>query len=186
MVLFLIVNRKSETGGIGSDQDGALYLSEDNAETWVKMTLPSETNCPTSLLIDPENADNLILSAWGRSSKTLFSPCIGGGIFISADAGKTWKPVLQKDQFIHDLTFDPRIKRYYACGFSSSAYWSDDKGETWARIKGFNHKLGRRVDIDPGNSDKIFITTYGGGVWYGPAKGDDQAAEDILTEAVAY
>jgi photosystem II stability/assembly factor-like uncharacterized protein len=184
--LFLIVNRKSETGGIATDQDGALYRSDDGAETWVRMTLPSETNCPTSLLIDPENADNLVLSAWGRSSKTGFSPSIGGGIFISGDAGKTWKPVLQKDQFIHDLTFDPRIKRYYACGFSSSAYWSDDKGKTWVRIKGFNHKLGRRVDIDPRDANKIFITTYGGGVWYGPAKGDDQAVEDINTKVVAY
>ena len=161
-------------------------VSDDGAETWVKMILPAETNCPTSVLIDPENADNMVLSAWGRSSKTGFSPCIGGGIFISGDAGKTWKPVLQKDQFIHDLTYDPRIKRYYACGFGSSAYWSDDRGETWTRIKGFNHKLGRRVDIDPGNADMIFITTYGGGVWHGPAKGDDQSVEDILTKVVAY
>ncbi len=103
-----------------------------------------------------------------------FHPVSEEEFSISGDAGKTWKPVLQKDQFIHDLTYDPRIKRYYACGFGSSAYWSDDRGETWTRIKGFNHKLGRRVDIDPGNADKIFITTYGGGVWYGPAKGDDQ------------
>ena len=185
-VLFLIVNRKSDNGSIGTDQDGALYRSDDGAETWVKMSLPSESNCPTSLLIDPENADYLVLSAWGRNSKTEYSPCIGGGIFISGDEGQTWKPVLQKDQFIHDLTFDPRNKRYYACGFNSSAYWSDDNGVTWERIKGFNHKLGRRVDINPKNPDMIFISTYGGGVWYGSAKGDDQAVEDIITPVAAY
>jgi len=184
--LFLIVNRKSEIGSIGTDQDGALYRSEDGAETWLKIPLPSETNCPTSLLIDPENADYLILSAWGRNPKIEFSPCIGGGIFISGDDGKTWKHVFQKDQFIHDLTFDPRNKRYYACGFNSSAYWSDDQGASWERIKGFNHKLGRRVDIDPVNPEKVFITTYGGGVWYGPAKGDENAAEDIVTPVAKY
>jgi photosystem II stability/assembly factor-like uncharacterized protein len=185
-VLFLIVNRKSEKGSIGSDHDGALYRSDDGAETWVKLTLPYETNCPTSLLIDPENADYLVLSAWGRNSAKKFSQCIGGGIFISKDNGKNWKQVLQKDQFIHDLTFDPRNKRYYACGFSSSAYWSDNKGETWTRIKGFNHKLGRRVDIDPLNQEMVYINTYGGGVWHGPAKGDPNAIEDIITPILAY
>jgi photosystem II stability/assembly factor-like uncharacterized protein len=185
-VLFLIVNRKGEKGLAGTERDGAVYRSDDGAETWKKMDLPSETNCPTSLIIDPENPRFFMLSAWGRDSKGSTSPCTGGGIYTSADEGKTWKPVLQKDQFIHDLTYDSRNKRYYACGFNSSAYWSDNQGETWNRIRGFNHKLGRRVDIDPADPEKIFITTYGGGVWYGPAKGDVNAAEDIVTPILAY
>ncbi len=28
--------------------------------------------------------------------------------------------------------------------------------------------------------EKIFIITFGGGVWYGPAKGDMKAVEDIV------
>jgi len=27
----------------------------------------------------------------------------------------------------------------------------------------------------------IFVTTFGGGVWHGPAKGDPEATEDVLT-----
>jgi photosystem II stability/assembly factor-like uncharacterized protein len=185
-VLFLLVNRKSETGNLGTDQDGALYRSDNGAEKWTKLALPPETNCPTSLLIDPENPDFLVLSAWGRSSKTRLSQSIGGGIFISKDDGQTWENVLNKDQYIHDLTYDVRNKRYYACGFSSSAYLSDDKAQTWKRIKGFNHKLGRRVDIDPLNPEMIYINTYGGGVWHGPAKGDPSAVEDIITPVLAY
>jgi photosystem II stability/assembly factor-like uncharacterized protein len=184
--LFLLLNRKSETGNSGSDQDGALYRSDNAAEKWTKLSLPAETNCPTSLLINPDNPDYLVLSAWGRSSRNGFSSGVGGGIFISKDDGKTWENVLNKDQYIHDLTYDPRNKRYYACGFNSSAYYSDDKAETWKRIKGFNHKLGRRVDIDPLNPEMIYINTYGGGVWHGPAKGDPNAVEDIITPVLAY
>jgi photosystem II stability/assembly factor-like uncharacterized protein len=184
--LFLIVNRKNENGDIGTDQDGALYKSTDGAENWVKLTLPPETNCPTSILFDPENTKYLVMSAWGRNSKNEFSPCIGGGIFISKDDGLTWQQVFEKDQFIHNLTYDSRNKRYYACGFSSSAYWSDDKAKTWKRIKGYNYKLGRRVDIDPLNPEMIYITTYGSGVWHGPAKGDENATEDIITPILAY
>jgi photosystem II stability/assembly factor-like uncharacterized protein len=184
--LFLIVNRSSETGHIGTYQDGALYRSDDGAENWVKTGLPPETNCPTSLIIDPANPDKFLLSAWGRNTENQTHSCIGGGIFVSEDGGRTWTQTLQKDQFIHDLTYDPRNKMYYACGFSSSAYRSEDQGKSWIRIKGFNHKLGRRVDIDPGNPSMVYISTYGGGVWHGPASGDERAAEDIVTPVVAY
>jgi len=144
------------------------------------MLLPPGTNGPISLVIDPENNDRLLLSAWGRLSIGQFSADTGGGIFLSTDNFKTWKQVLEKDQHIHDLTYDPRNNTYYACGFNSSAYRSEDRGETWIRIRGYNFKWGQRVDPDPRDQNKIFIITFGGGVWYGPAKGDDNAMEDIV------
>jgi len=184
--LFLIVNRRGEDGSIGNTGDGALYRSDDGAETWKSVALPSETNAPMCLLIDEENNDRLLLSAWGRSTKGKFSPDIGGGIFLSKDDGKSWTQVLQKDQHIHDITYDPRNKTYYACGFNGSAYRSEDKGETWSRIKGYNFKWGKRVDIDPSDPNKIYIITFGGGVWHGPAKGDKNSVEDIVTPVLAY
>lgn len=185
-VLFLIVCRRSDDGSIGNEFDGAVYRSEDGAESWVKMLLPPGTNGPMSIVIDPENNDRLVLSAWGRSTTGKFSPDSGGGIYLSVDNGKIWKQVLAKDQHIHDITIDNRNNTYYACGFNSSAYRSDDRGETWSRIKGYNFKWGKRVDPDPRNPANIFIVTFGGGVWYGPAKGDESAREDIITPVLAF
>jgi photosystem II stability/assembly factor-like uncharacterized protein len=184
--LLLIVNRRSDNGSIGNENDGAIYSSADGAESWTKMSLPAGTNGPTSLVIDPENSDRLLLSAWGRTITGKFSPDTGGGIFLSKDNGITWKQVLGKDQHIHDITFDSHNNIYYACGFNSSAYRSEDRGETWLRIKGYNFKWGKRVDPDPRDPEKIFIITFGGGVWYGPAKGDKNALEDIITPVLAY
>jgi photosystem II stability/assembly factor-like uncharacterized protein len=166
--------------------DGALYRSDDGAETWIKMLLPDGTNGPTSIVIDPQNKNQLLLSAWGRTSEGEFSPDTGGGIFLSKDSGKTWKQVLQKDQHIHDITYDGRNNTYYACGFNNSAYRSDNSGETWVRIKGYNFKWGKRVVPDPRDTEKVFIITFGGGVWYGPAKGDPNAKEDIATPILTY
>jgi hypothetical protein len=42
------------------------------------------------------------------------------------------------------------------------------------------------VEPDPRDPEKIFIITFGGGVWYGPARGDENAAEDIVTPILAY
>jgi photosystem II stability/assembly factor-like uncharacterized protein len=180
-VLFLIVSRRSEDGSIGNDKDGALYRSDDGAENWTKLSLPAGTNAPTSLAVEKQYPQQLVLSAWGRATKGKFTPDTGGGIFISGDDGKTWKPVLEKEQHISDVTFDKRVNRFYACGFNGSAWYSEDGAQSWIRIKGYNFKWGKRIDFDPADPEKIFIITFGGGIWHGPAKGDAQATEDILT-----
>ncbi len=184
--MFLIVSRKSDNGSIGNELDGALYKSRDGAETWEKVNLPEGVNGPTSIIVDPENQKRLILSAWGRYGATPFAPNRGGGIYISEDDGGTWKAVLTEDQHIHDVTMDERNGILYASGFNSSAYRSDDRGVTWQRIKGYNFKWGKRVQPDPYDSEKIYVITFGGGVWYGPAKGDPNAREDIATPIASY
>ncbi len=184
--LFLIVSRKSEDGSIGNENDGALYRSSDGAETWVKMNLPEGVNGPTSLMIDPDNSNRLFLSAWGRYGKTEYSPDRGGGVYLSEDDCISWTHVLKRDQHIHDITFDDRNGVFYACGFNSSAYRSEDRGQTWNRIKGYNFKWGKRVQPDPYDHNKVYIITFGGGVWHGPAKGDENALEDIVTSKTAY
>jgi photosystem II stability/assembly factor-like uncharacterized protein len=89
--------------------------------------------------------------------------------------------VLAKDHYVHDITVDSRQPQVvYAVGFESSAWRSDDRGENWKRIKGYNFKWGRRVVPDPLDARKIYIATYGGSVWHGPAEGDSNAVEDIL------
>ena len=179
--LFLIVCRRSDDGSIGNQLDGAVYHSSDAAESWTRMKLPEGTNGPMSLAIDPENSGRLMISAWGRSTPDQFSTDTGGGIFMSDDHGTTWNQVLSRDQHIHDITYDPRRGTFYACGFNGSAYRSDDRGKNWSRIKGYNFKWGKRVDPDPADPDKIYVVTFGGGVWHGPAGGDAKAKEDIVT-----
>lgn len=181
--LFLVVNRRSEDGSIGNPEDGALYRSDDQAESWQKMKLPEGCNGPMSIVA---NDGRLLLSAWGRDTKGKFTPDTGGGIFVSDDDGKTWKNVLHRDQHIHDITYDNRINTYYACGFNGSAYRSTDKGNTWKRIKGYNFKWGKRVDLDVNDPSKIYVITFGGGLWYGPADGDPNATEDIVTPVLKY
>jgi photosystem II stability/assembly factor-like uncharacterized protein len=179
--LFLVVCRRSDDGSIGNAYDGAVYRSSDRAESWKRIILPEGTNGPMSIMPDPENNDRLLLSAWGRITAGGSTPDTGGGIFLSPDNGGSWEHVLAGDQHIHDLTYDARTGTFYACGFEGSAYRSDDRGQTWKRIRGYNFKWGKRVDPDPHDPGKIYIITFGGGVWHGPANGDPGATEDIVT-----
>jgi photosystem II stability/assembly factor-like uncharacterized protein len=177
--LYLVIARGSERGEIGDSRDGALYKSTDGAEHWTKMLLPDNCNGPTELNVDPRDPQRLYLTLWGRYAPT---GDMGGGIYLSTDGGASWKPILTCDQHVYSLTIDAKTPdRLFACGFEGSAYRSDDAGQHWRRLRGFNFKPGQRVSIDPTNADRIYITTFGNSVWMGPADGDPRAPEDIET-----
>ena len=182
--LYVILARRSEDASYGTSNDGALYRSTDAAGHWTRIALPTGVNGPNGIAIDPKDPARLYLAAWGRPST---EQATSGGIWVSGDGGATWHNTLSHDQYVYDVTIDPRNPDIlYACGFSSSAWRSTDRGETWQRIRGFNFKWGHRVVPDPYDASKIYINTYGGSVWHGPAAGDPQAKEDIVTPEVAY
>lgn len=176
--VYVLIARRSEDGSIGNEKDGAIYKSTDDAESWSPVAMPQGSNAPNGLAIDPEDPQRLYLATWARAAGVHGD---GGGVYLSQDAGKTWKQVLERDRHIYDVTIDPRdSKILYAAGFESSAWTSADHGEHWTRIPGFNFKWGHRVIPDPEDVGKIYITTFGGGVWHGAVNGEDREV-DIAT-----
>ena len=176
--LYVILARRNEDGSIGNDKDGALYRSRDGAENWERVALPEGVNGPNGLAIDPQNPNRMHLAAWGRKGK---EQDLGGGIFLSNDGGSSWKQTLNRDAHVYDVTIDPKNPAtLYAGGFESNAWRSTDRGEAWTRIPGYDFKWGHRVIPDPVHPGMIYVTTFGGSVWYGPATGDPQALGDIV------
>ena len=176
--LYAVIARRSEDGSIGNANDGALYFSKDGAEHWNPMPLPQGVNGPNALTVDPKSPQRLYLAAWARALGTHGD---GGGIFLSEDAGRTWRPVFDRDRHVYDVTVDPNDSSIlYASGFESSAWRSNDRGEHWSRIPGFNFKWSYRVIPDPTDPKQIYITTFGGSVWHGSLLGRDEPL-DIAT-----
>jgi photosystem II stability/assembly factor-like uncharacterized protein len=166
--LYLVVARRSDDGTFGNTRDGAVYRSTDDAEHWTRIPLPRGVNGPNGLAIDPQDPGRLYLAAWGRSTP---QGAVDGGIYLSTDRGATWRRVLAQDQHVYDVTIDPRTPRVlYAAGFEATAWRSSDSGLTWKRIPGFDFKWAHRVIVDPHHPGRIFITTFGGSVWYGSAE----------------
>ena len=184
-VLYVVLARRTEKTAYGTPDDGGLYRSTDGGETWSAVPLPEGLNGPTGIAIDPKDASRIFLSAWSRDD--IFTNSFQGGVFLSRDAGATWKNVLTADQHVYDVTIDPSDRnRVYAAGFQASVWRSSDGGEGWNRIGGFNFKNAHRVIPDPLDPAMIYVTTFGGSVWHGPAAGDAQAKEDIVTPVVGY
>jgi photosystem II stability/assembly factor-like uncharacterized protein len=165
--LYLVVARRSDDGSFGNTGDGALYRSTDGAEHWTRLQLPPRVNGPNGLAIDPRDPGRLYLAAWGRSTP---QGAEDGGLYLSTDGGATWGRVLTQDQHVYDVTVDPHNPHVlYAAGSEASAWRSSDRGLTWKRILGFDFKWAHRVIVDPRDPARIFITTFGGSVWYGKA-----------------
>ncbi len=174
--LYLVVARRSE-GNFGQGGDGALYRSRDGAEHWQRVPLPANVNGPMGLTLDRHDNRRMYLAAWGQGATGVD---VGGGVFLSADAGASWKPILQQTQHVYDVTADPKNPGViYACGFDAGAWRSADGGVSWNRIRGYNFKWGHRVVVDPVDRGMIYITTYGGSVWHGPARPSPEVLEDI-------
>jgi len=177
--LYLIVARSNQGRYGTASGSGALYKSIDGAEHWKKMNLPADVNGPSGLELDPRDNRRIYLAAWGQEREGVDT---GGGVFLSIDGGQSWKPVFTESQHVYDVTIDPKSpETLYICGFDAAAYRSTDAGLNWTHIRGYNFKWGHRVIMDPNDASKIYITTYGGSVWHGPAAGDPAAAEDIVT-----
>jgi photosystem II stability/assembly factor-like uncharacterized protein len=173
--LYLVIARRSERQDRSAAGAGELYRSTDKAEHWQRIDLPSGVTGPTGLEIDPRDAGRLYLTAWGQEGE-IFDR--NGGVFVSNDGGKTWATLFTDSQHVYDLTIDPRHPdTLYICGFDAAAYRSTDRGIHWARIAGYDFKWGHRVILDPNDPAQIYITTYGGGVWHGPAEGTTNSAE---------
>jgi photosystem II stability/assembly factor-like uncharacterized protein len=167
--LYLVVSRRSEGRDYSQSGAGALYRSTDKAEHWQRIDLPAGVTGPTGLEIDPRNPQRLYLTAWGQEGETADR---NGGVYASNDGGETWQSLFTQSQHVYDLTIDPNHPdTLYICGFDAAAYRSTDRGNHWTRIEGYDFKWGHRVILDPNQPGQIYITTYGGGVWHGPAAG---------------
>lgn len=180
--LYLVAIRRSEDGSSGNDRDGMLYRSIDGAESWRRIALPPGVNGPVGVAIDPSDARRLYVAAWANFDALEVNPPKRGGLWLSTDGGITWRNTNPADQYLYDVTvspYDPQV--LFAAGFQSSIWRSGDRGETWQRIRGFNFKTPFRVIPDPLDANMVYVATYGSSIWYGPAKGDPDAVEDIIS-----
>jgi len=176
--LYVVIARRSENGSIGNASDGALYRSKDGAEHWESVRLPQDVNGPNAITADAQSPDRLYLAAWARASGTHGD---GGGIYLSENAGKSWKRIFDGDRHVYDVTLDPHERNVlYAAGFESSAWISKDRGEDWSRIPGFNFKWAYRVIPDPEDRSMIYVSTFGGSLWHGSLLGRNDPV-DIAT-----
>jgi photosystem II stability/assembly factor-like uncharacterized protein len=142
------------------------------------MTLPEGINGPHDLLINPLHPEIMYVSCWPG---TIDGKEVSGGVIKTINGGKTWSLVFDERMRVNSAGIDLKHpEKIYINTFQNAAYKSDDSGATWKRILGYRFKWGQRAIPDINNPGMLFLSTYGGGVYYGPEAGDPNAADDIV------
>jgi len=172
-VFALITGMRVPANGPFTTKGVGLYRSRDGAETWEMVNRGYLLVYPKDFGVDPSDSRVIYVGA-----------CDGprgeprqGGLHRTTDGGKTWTLVMRRRATHFGAYFHPaRPGWIYAtsCGWSDAPegpLWvSTDNGRSWRPFTGLPFANTNRVDFDPTDDSVIYVTTFGGSVWKGPAR----------------
>jgi photosystem II stability/assembly factor-like uncharacterized protein len=139
--------------------DGHIFGSEDSGAHW---TLLGRANSRldaviTAIAVDPRDGNVLYASSWTRDSTG------GGGVFRSADGGRTWTSAGLAGQAVRALAMAESDPNVLVAGTLDGVYRSLDASKSWNRISPEHDEELRNFDslaIDPHDSNVIYAGTF--------------------------
>jgi len=154
---------------------GGLWKSSDGGATWTDLTAALKLKWPCGYVaFHPKDEKIILLSASGGPGFEA-----QGGIWKTADGGKTWKQTLtgatagaycSPDAIqAWDVRFNqaqPNVA-YFGTNFHG-LWYTEDAGDTWKPFKQFPHMSTHSAMSDPADPKRIIVSTFGGGLWRGP------------------
>jgi len=150
-------------------QGVGLYRSKDGAETWERIAGGGRFLWPKDFDVDPRDSNVIYLGATDP-----YGPAVGG-LYKTTDGGATWELIARKGPETFGATINPcKPDWVYLCLTESApdcGLWlSRDAGKTWEPLEGLPFKNVQRVTFDPDDDAVIYVSTFGGSVWKGPAE----------------
>ncbi len=157
----------------GPQEERGVFRTTDGGHTWQRVLFVDPNTGCSGLAIDPTDPKALIAGTWEVVMHTwaMFSGGSGSGVFVSHDAGDTWKRIeahgLPKSPLGKiDVAIAPsRTKRVYALiqtADQGSVWRSEDGGENWAVVNWQRPLIGRagyyiRIAVSPSNPDEVMV-----------------------------
>ena len=140
--------------------DGHIFSSEDSGGRWTLLGRASSRADAviTAIVVDPGNGNVLYASSWARDSAAA-----GGGVYRSADGGRTWSDAGLAGQAVRALAMSPSAPDILAAGTLDGVYRSLDAAKSWQRISPEHHEELRNLDslaIDPRDPQIIYAGTF--------------------------
>jgi hypothetical protein len=162
LVTALRKNGQYQSGGVG------LYRSKNGGATWEWANRSKPLLWPKGFTVDLSDSRILYLSASDAGERK------EGGLYRSVDGGATWKLLAKKGPEHFGAFLSPFHRGWIYMtlteGAPDSGFWlSKDNGATWTALDGLPFANAQRVVFDPQNPKIIYVTTFGGSVWRGPA-----------------
>lgn len=164
-------------GAIGNPFDEhperGVYKTTDGGDTWNKILYTNDTSGVADLVMDPSNPNKLFAAMW-QHRRTPFSFNSGGkgsGLYMTLDAGKTWKKLGKDDGLpAGDLgriglaisRSDPQVVYAMVEATKNGMYRSSDGGFRWELVNSDPTYVTTRsfyfqdIAVDPKNENRLY------------------------------
>jgi len=147
-----------------------IFKSTDAGKTWTHLPQLRDAQQVPNIAVDPKNPDRLFVAVFGHP----YGPSKERGIYRSTDGGRTFQPVLQKDENVggNDVDIDPVDPNIvYATlweerqgpwedaqwrGTGGGIYKSTDGGTTWKQVMG--NITQANLAIAPSNPRRVYAS----------------------------
>ncbi|TDJ14289.1 MAG: hypothetical protein E2O65_14575 [Gammaproteobacteria bacterium] len=156
----------------GPNSERGVYKTSDGGDTWQQILYVDQQTGATDIKMDPTNPDKLYAGMWQfrRWPYYFKSGGPGSGMYISYDAGKTWKQKTEEDGLpageLGRMVFGisaSEPKRVYALveAETSALLVSNDGGERWSTVNEDYNVAVRpfyytEIAIDPTNANRVY------------------------------
>lgn len=148
---------------------GGLWKSTSGGITWKPIFDEQKVHSIGAISIYQKNPDIIWVGTGEGNPRN--SLTMGGGVYRSLDAGKTWQLMgLEKTKAIHRIIVHPDDSNTVFVGAIGSpwgeqedrgVYKTTDGGKTWKKILYVDSKTGvGEMIMDPNNPNKIFVNMW--------------------------
>lgn len=152
----------------GPNKERGLYKTTDGGKTWTNVLAINEDTGVNDVVLDPQNPETLVASAYQRR-RSVFSflgSGPGSGLYKTTDGGKTWTkltkglPTGDTGRIGLDI-YHKNSKILYATieNAEGGVFRSEDSGDSWVRQTRMNPRpmYFSQIRIDPNDDQKLWL-----------------------------
>ena len=146
-----------------------LWRSKDAGASWECISKSRPFLWAKDFTVDPKDSNVILLGASDTGAEDQ------GGLWRTTDGGASWTRIGREGRQTFGGYLHPKrpgwIYMTLTEGAPAAGLWlSKDNGATWKPMAGLPFANAQRVIVDPDDPDVIYVTTFGGSVWRGPAE----------------